>query len=466
MAIWREILSTDIYSFRKFAKFLSVGHITVSKQNMSQEIELKFLIHSGAVTALRDVLNALPGDHTIPRPLLNIYYETPDMQLRQHDMGLRIRGVEGRYEMTMKTAGHTVGGLHQRPEYNIALAQPVLELSRFPQDMWPAGLNVAEIESQLVPLFSTNFEREKWVVTYGESRIEIALDLGEIISGEYREPLSELELELLEGRVEDVLGLAREYFVRDGLRQGSLSKAARGYHLVRGNAPRKPLPLGIVQPAAKATLEQGLIAALELALGHWQYHEELWVQGNTGAQQQVAEAVSLVRHTLALFGGVVPRKASTGLREQLGLLGDALNAETVPENLPWSTLCGGAKLALTDWLVAHRWQPFLSEAAQGKINSSFKRFADTYLSRASSELKEAFRQPPLGRYDEQLPRLARVLDWAYTLSGFYPKDARQPWLDAWTALGRAIATDAYGEIEPLRKQALAVVPFWCHSGPQ
>ena len=69
--------------------------------------------------------------------LLNIYYETPDNWLRGHDMGLRIRGENGRYEMTMKVAGRVTGGLHQRPEYNVALSAPTLDLAQLPTEVWP-----------------------------------------------------------------------------------------------------------------------------------------------------------------------------------------------------------------------------------------------------------------------------------------------------------------------------------------
>ena len=67
---------------------------------MAQEIELKFIVNHSAVEALRDHLNTLGGEHHDPVQLLNIYYETPDNWLRGHDMGLRIRGENGRYEMT------------------------------------------------------------------------------------------------------------------------------------------------------------------------------------------------------------------------------------------------------------------------------------------------------------------------------------------------------------------------------
>jgi triphosphatase len=98
---------------------------------MAQEIELKFIVEKDSVDALRQHLHTLSGEHHAPVQLLNIYYETPDNWLRRHDMGLRIRGASGRYEMTMKIAGRVVGGLHQRPEYNIDISQPELELERF-----------------------------------------------------------------------------------------------------------------------------------------------------------------------------------------------------------------------------------------------------------------------------------------------------------------------------------------------
>ena len=177
---------------------------------MAQEIELKFIVEKDSVDALRQHLQTLSGEHHEPVQLLNIYYETPDNWLRRHDMGLRIRGANGRYEMTMKIAGRVVGGLHQRPEYNIDINQPELELERFPAEVWPNGELPSTLAAEVQPLFSTDFWREKWLVTEGKSRIEIALDLGEVKAGEYQEPICELELELLEGETNDVLKLAPE----------------------------------------------------------------------------------------------------------------------------------------------------------------------------------------------------------------------------------------------------------------
>lgn len=109
MAIWRKILSTDKNNAGKFAKNLPRCDITHKYKAMAQEIELKFIVNHDAVDALRNHLHTLGGEHHAPSQLLNIYFETPDNWLRRHDMGLRIRGENGRYEMTMKIAGRVTG---------------------------------------------------------------------------------------------------------------------------------------------------------------------------------------------------------------------------------------------------------------------------------------------------------------------------------------------------------------------
>lgn len=352
---------------------------------MAQEIELKFIVNHSAVEALRDHLNTLGGEHHDPVQLLNIYYETPDNWLRGHDMGLRIRGENGRYEMTMKVAGRVTGGLHQRPEYNVALSEPTLDLAQLPTEVWPNGELPADLASRVQPLFSTDFYREKWLVEVDGSQIEIALDQGEVKAGEFAEPICELELELLSGDTRAVLKLANQLVSQTGLRQGSLSKAARGYHLAQGNPAREIKPTTILHVAAKADVEQGLEAALELALAQWQYHEELWVRGNDAAKEQVLAAIGLVRHTLMLFGGIVPRKASTHLRDLLTQCEATIASAVSAVTAVYSTETAMAKLALTEWLVSKAWQPFLDAKAQSKISDSFKRFADIHLSRHAAD---------------------------------------------------------------------------------
>ncbi len=431
---------------------------------MTQEIELKFIVDPSRVDALRSHLHTLTDEHVAPATLLNIYYETPDNWLRSHDMGLRIRGAQDRYEMTIKTAGRTVGGLHQRPEYNVAIDKPELDLSRFPAEAWPEGGLPADLAERVGPLFSTHFDREKWLVNVGDSRIEIALDLGEVKADELAEPICELELELLSGAAEDVLKLARQLVPQTGLRQGSLSKAARGYHLAKGNPPRPLRATEILTVAPKASVEQGLEAALELALSQWQYHEELWVRGDKNAQAQTLAAIALVRHTLMLFGGIVPRKASARLRDLLTQSEATITSAVSAVTAVYSPEIATAKLALTEWLVTRAWRTFLDDKAQAKINDSFKRFADINLARHAAELKRNFAQPLMDKYQDQLPRLARDIDSMLLLAGYYDHVRAQAWLENWQGLQHAIKTRQRIEIEHFRNEAIVQEPFWLHSG--
>ncbi|MCU6227654.1 inorganic triphosphatase [Enterobacter cloacae] len=431
---------------------------------MAQEIELKFIVEQDSVDALRQHLQTLSGEHHEPVQLLNIYYETPDNWLRRHDMGLRIRGANGRYEMTMKIAGRVVGGLHQRPEYNIDISQPKLELERFPAEVWPNGELPSTLATEVQPLFSTDFWREKWLVTEGKSRIEIALDLGEVKAGEYQEPICELELELLEGETNDVLKLARKLVSQSGLRQGSLSKAARGYHLAAGNAPRVLKETPVLRVAPKASVEQGMEAALELALSQWQYHEELWVRNVKNAKAHVLAAIGLVRHTLTLFGGIVPRKASAHLRDLLTQTEALMLSDVSAQTAIYSPQTAAAKLALTEFLVTRGWRTFLDAKAQTKIAENFKRFADIHLSRHAAELKTTFAYPLGDQYGDQLIRLTRNIDSMLLLSGAYDGVKAQAWLENWQGLKHAIETRQHIEIEHFRNEAISQEPFWLHSG--
>ncbi|MFS1562460.1 MAG: inorganic triphosphatase [Candidatus Arsenophonus phytopathogenicus] len=124
------------------------------------EIELKLSVRPEAIKRIREKIICFRYTHFSLHKLSNIYFETVDHQLRRWDMGLRIRGCDGRYEMTIKTAGKVIGGLHQRPEYNVEINKPELNLLAFPREIWPKNINVARLQSQLTTLFYTDFSRE------------------------------------------------------------------------------------------------------------------------------------------------------------------------------------------------------------------------------------------------------------------------------------------------------------------
>ncbi|MCU5771692.1 inorganic triphosphatase [Erwiniaceae bacterium BAC15a-03b] len=429
---------------------------------MTIEIELKFIVLPEAAIKLAAQLAAWPHQHTPAVALTNIYYETPDNQLRRWDMGLRIRGFGEHYEMTLKTAGQTIGGLHQRPEYNIDLSQPELDISLLPAEIWPAGCDLAALQQQLCALFSTHFQREKWLVSYQNSEIEVAFDQGEVSAGEFSEPLHEIELELKSGERDDLLAFAAELAKMGGLRLGSLSKAARGYALAQGKPPLALRPVPVMQAKRKATVEEGMRAAFMLALSQWQYHEELWLQGHSAALSAVQEALETLRQAFSLFGALVPRKASSILRQNLTALEEAL----LEENLDAQSVCFSAlwldtQLALTNWLATERWRQFIDAKADARLQGSFKRFADIMLGRIAADLKETFAHVHhSGEYQDKATRLMRQLLAVHLLAGAYDSAVVNSWLGSWQQLLQAIRDGQESWLEAHCRQALKQPAFW------
>lgn len=433
---------------------------------MTIEIEIKFIATPETAEKLPEFLAKWPCEHTAPTKLTNIYFETAHHQLRSWDMGLRIRGFDDRYEMTLKAAGQTVGGLHQRPEYNVALEKPELDIALLPADIWPTGTDVAALQQQLKPLFTTHFVREKWVVTYRESEIEVAFDQGEVSADAESEPLQEIELELKKGQREDLLAFADELVALSGLRLGSLSKAARGYHLAKGNPPRELRPLNVLKVKPKATIEDGVLAAFTLALSQWQYHEELWLRGNKAARQEVFVALETLRQCFSLFGALVPRKASSGLRALLTRLEERLlDKKLSAEAVAFDTLTVQTQLALTNWVVTQGWRPFIDQKGETKLQSSFKRFSDIMLGRIFADLKETFQVVRhLNEYQDKLTRLQRQLLSARLLAGAYESAAASSWFENWEQLAHAIVTQQESWLDAYCRQAVKQPVFWKNGG--
>ncbi|MEP2653047.1 MAG: CYTH domain-containing protein, partial [Paraglaciecola sp.] len=169
--------------------------------------------------------------------LTNYYFDTPNRLLRKHDIGLRIRSSDQYCEQTLKTSGHSIGGLHKRPEYNVSLdcydrsntKSP--NLSLFENSAWPKNFDLEAAQKDLETMFSTNFTRHVYLLDNKTSSIELVWDNGEVRSGEFTLPICEIELELKKGAVKDLFKLAKQISSLMPLGIGVHSKAARGYRL-------------------------------------------------------------------------------------------------------------------------------------------------------------------------------------------------------------------------------------------
>ena len=203
---------------------------------MTTEIELKYQLltnsdeNMAVINDITAMLTAQKASFEINKhQLKNDYFDTENLALRQMDFGLRIRTEDQQYEQTIKTAGNVIGCLHQRPEYNVAIATKQLDLSLFPKEIWPKNTNVETLGKELKVIFSTNFLRRTWLIHQNENVIELALDQGNIFTKE-AEPMqfiNEIEIELVRGDEQALFSLAEQLIAVVAMKTGNVSKAAR-----------------------------------------------------------------------------------------------------------------------------------------------------------------------------------------------------------------------------------------------
>lgn len=220
-----------------------------------REIELKFLLGRESIGP---VLAALPAGETREKVLEAVYYDTADRWLGRHGFGLRVRRSGEAFIQTLKSAPGPDGG---RGEWEWPVASAAVEpalLETTPAAL-PDGL-------ALVPCFSVLTRRAIRDIAIGGAEIELALDEGEVVAGDRREPFLELELELRAGPPAALFDLARELSAAAPLTLSHVTKAERGFALAEGRAGERPR---LVPPALTDDLTAGeafqLLAMANLA---------------------------------------------------------------------------------------------------------------------------------------------------------------------------------------------------------
>lgn len=207
----------------------------------NQEIELKLTLPGGAAkvrpTTLRRLLGAsAPAKTSV---LETTYFDTPDSWLKGRGMALRVRHIGTRRIQTLKVPGGGLDGLQSYLEFESEIKGTRPLLSAINDAKLRQRLQRANIMAQLRPVFTTRFERAAWLVTRGDSQIEVALDIGSIDTKSaqakhLRAPIAEIELELKSGQPVDLFHCAERLVEDVPARLGLATKAARGYALADG----------------------------------------------------------------------------------------------------------------------------------------------------------------------------------------------------------------------------------------
>lgn len=95
------------------------------------EVELKLLVDAKYKDALlqHPLLSSKGATKPHEQNQADIYFDTPDLQLRGSNVGLRVRHVNGNWVQNIKSGG-VQGGLHSREEWESPVTGPTPELAR------------------------------------------------------------------------------------------------------------------------------------------------------------------------------------------------------------------------------------------------------------------------------------------------------------------------------------------------
>ena len=138
---------------------------------MQKETEIKLRVSREALAALREhpLLKKRNKSGWERRELMNQYFDTPERDLAQAKVALRLRKDGDEVIQTLKTRGQSVAGLSVRNEYDWNLPKAKLDLKKLDGECWPEEL--AELDKKtLKPIFTTDFVRERAEIAWGRGK--------------------------------------------------------------------------------------------------------------------------------------------------------------------------------------------------------------------------------------------------------------------------------------------------------
>lgn len=445
---------------------------------MASELELKLAACPEKLNKIKEL--DFPGvaqqSPWQTKNLHNTYYDNAEFRLRALSIGMRIRQFDDQIIQCVKTSGKAIGGLHQRNEDEVNLSSAEIDPTQIQEPYLQILVEEAiEDGGELVPCFETNFERSQCILTFGDStRIEVALDSGEIKRGDNTQAICEVELELVEGSADYLFAMGRYLIKEMELSLANASKAKRGYSLCEEFDPRQKV-MKVIELSQGVEAEKAFERICYAALNHWQYYEIFLENDNAhGAVLEMYRALMNLQHIYLVFGGLIPRSATKDLRSSWDWLAEAMRPivdaakhkrylmrylkleadwDLVEEQqkkiqLQARTMIEEFKLLLkterynlmmlnmSQWLYNKEWRDYIPEQQHEDLQIPIVDYAKTQLDHMRKELERDL-GPKLSltpaEYFKQVSHLRRALDTGLFFGGLFDtqkrKAYRQPWID-------------------------------------
>jgi inorganic triphosphatase YgiF len=198
-----------------------------------QEIEVKLRADSDKLAKLRRSRWWRGLEPARRQSLHSIYFDTNDRRLRDHNISLRTR-TDGRATVqTVKMLNGASDSVSRR-EWETRVPDPVPDPSLVIDPALPHDFRKLT-SADLQPVFDVEVKRETRRLTSDRAQIDVSLDDGAVIAGREREPIHEIELELVSGELKDLFAEARRISDAVDGRLHARTKADLGYALKRAD---------------------------------------------------------------------------------------------------------------------------------------------------------------------------------------------------------------------------------------
>jgi len=300
---------------------------------MAHETELKLALPESAQRSfLRHPMLMQAVDKSCSR-LINLYYDTPQLELRQRGVCLRLRADGQHWLQTIKCRGDASGGLSRRPEWETPYSGR-FDFAVVDDDDLRRWLQRPRLKTAITPIFETNFERRLWLFAPApQQRFALMLDRGWIAAAGRRETICELEIELIEGDAALLLEQATRLAADIATAPAMLSKADRGY-LLFANRSLQPVK---ATPVACDRDEAPLVAFRRIAfacLDHMQHNHPGAISSDDPEYiHQMRVATRRLRAALRLFAPLLPPDFTApllpDLRRLMSVLGHARDLDVL-----------------------------------------------------------------------------------------------------------------------------------------
>ena len=269
------------------------------------EIELKFELPPEAQESFGSV-RALAGAQPERTRLFAMYFDTPGHELAKHEMAMRLRRSGRRWQQCLKAGASGTGGLHSREEWELDRPNASIDLSLFASTPLAKLPEAENLHRNLNEIFRVEVARTTWQVELEPgTRVEVALDRGTVRNANGTEPISEIEIESVEGEPLAVFDFAEKLVGSVPLMASAVTKAQRGYRLARRDkrAPVKPRPAALepgmtTLAAARASIAAGVAALQANEAGALASSDPEYVHQMRVALRRIRSAVRVFRDVL------------------------------------------------------------------------------------------------------------------------------------------------------------------------